>query len=307
MKDFNANNRETSADRRRGFSLMELLVVIAIIAVLIGMLLPAVQNSREAAARTRCANNLKQIGHALEMYTQDNGQKLPTSRISDRHATWAIQILPYLEQNNLFKQWNLAEIYYNQSATARLTPVPTYFCPSRRSPNTQPTASISGDVDDDPGPGPFTPGALGDYGANTGTQNCDGADCVGARNGAFRVGTDEFGNFVGAVSLSEITDGLSNTFFVGEKNVPRDKFGVGPIDCCFYNGDYWTCSTRSAGPNYPLANSAYDPSIVFGSYHPGNCQFLLGDGSVRPVANRTDPNILGLLANIADGQTVPDY
>ena len=300
------NGSEAKLYRRRGFTLIELLVVIAIIAVLIGLLLPAVQKVREAAARIRCSNNLKQIGLALHMYNSDN-ERLPPSRTSDLHATWAVLILPYLEQDSLYQQWNLPDIYYNQTAVARLTPVRTYYCTSRRTPTTAPTVSVAGDVNDDPGPGPHTPGALGDYAANTGTDNCDGADCVGAYNGAFRVGFDQFGSYIGAVALTEIADGLSNTFFVGEKNVPLNSFGIAPLDCSIYNGDYWLCSTRSAGPNFPLAKSTKDPSLSFGSYHSGICQFLLGDGSVRSVANSTDPNILGLLTNINDGQVVPNY
>ncbi len=140
----------------------------------------------------------------------------------------------------------------------------------------------------------MTPGALGDYGATTGTDNCDGADCVCAYNGAFRVGFDQFGKFIGAVKLAEISDGLSNTFFVGEKHVPLNNFGNGPLDCSFYNGDYYICSTRSAGPKFPLATSTSATTPVFGSYHPGICQFLMGDGSVRLLSNGTDPQILAL-------------
>jgi type II secretory pathway pseudopilin PulG len=285
---------------------LELLVVIAIIAVLLGLLLPAVQKVREAAARIQCANNLKQIGIALHLYHGDYN-RLPPSRLSDLHATWPVLILPYLEQDNLYRQWNLPLTYYDQTDTARLTPVPVYYCPSRRSPQTAPTASVSGDQNDDPGPGPHTPGALGDYAACTGTDNCDGADCAGAYNGAFRVGIDQNGRFIGPVAFGQITDGLSNTFFVGEKHVLPDGFGKGPLDCSLYNGDYYVCSTRSASPNYPLARSRTDATVGFGSYHPGTCQFLLGDGGVRSLSAGTDPRILALLANIADGQPVPDY
>jgi prepilin-type N-terminal cleavage/methylation domain-containing protein/prepilin-type processing-associated H-X9-DG protein len=298
---------KTCAQRRRGgFTLLELLVVIAIIAVLVGLLLPAVQKVREAAARLRCANNLKQVGLALHMYNSDFG-RLPPSRLSDLHATWAVLILPYLEQDNLYRQWSLPATYYDQSPTARLTAVAVYFCPSRRSPQTPPFASVSGDQFDDPGPGPHVPGALGDYGACTGTNNCDGADCTGAPNGAFRVNFDQFGRPVGSVRLAEITDGLSNTFFVGEKHVGQNTFGQGPLDCSLYNGDYWVCSTRSAGPNYPLVTLRTDTSPAFGSYHPGTCQFLMGDGSVRALATSTSPVILGLLAGIADGQPIPTF
>jgi type II secretory pathway pseudopilin PulG len=286
--------------------LIELLVVIAIMAVLTGLILPAVQKVREASARAQCQNNLKQIGLGIQMYTDING-KLPPSRMSDLHATWAVLILPFIEQDALFGQWVLPNTYYDQNAVARLTPVPIYFCPSRRTSRTAPTASVSGDSNDDPGPGPHVPGALGDYGACTGTDNCDGADCVGATNGAFRAEYNQFLKPIGAVRLVEIIDGLSNTFFVGEKHVTQGAFGTGPLDCSLYNGDYWVCSTRSAGPSYPLAQGRTDTNPRFGSYHTGVCQFLMGDGSVRRVPNGIAPDMLARLANIADGLTVPDF
>jgi len=298
--------------RRSAFTLVELLVVLAIIGTLTGLLLPAVQKVREAAARLQCSNNLKQIGLALHQYQGDHN-RLPPSRLSDLHATWAVLILPYLEQNNLYQQWNLPATYYDQSAVARKTAVPVYFCPSRRTAQTAPIVSLAGDQNDDNVMagniilGPHTPGALGDYGACTGTDNCDGADCTGARNGAFRAGYNQFGSSIGAVRFEEITDGLSNTFFVGEKHVQQNHFGVGPLDCSLYNGDYWVCSTRSAGPNYPLALSPSAGTAGFGSYHVGLCQFVMGDGSVRPLSITMDPKILALLANIADGQAIPDY
>ena len=119
----------------------------------------------------------------------DNYANLPPNRLSDLHATWAVLILPYIEQNNLYSQWDITQIYYDQSDAARLTQVPTYFCPSRRTSQSPPGHSISGDQNDDIGPGvlgPFVPGALGDYATCTGTDNCDGTDCDGyAYNGAF--------------------------------------------------------------------------------------------------------------------------
>jgi prepilin-type N-terminal cleavage/methylation domain-containing protein len=293
--------------RRRGaFSLIELLVVIAIIAVLIGLLLPAVQKVRESSNRTQCLNNLKQIGIALHNY-HSIYQRLPPSRLSDLHATWAVLILPYMEQDVLYRQWVVENTYYSQTDSARLSTVPNYFCPSRRTPAGAAAGSLSGDSNDDPGPGPHTPGALGDYGACTGTDNCDGADCIGARNGAFRVEYDQFGRYVGSVKMVEITDGLSNTFFVGEKHVTQNNFANGPLDCSLYNGDYPNCSTRSAGPKFPLAQSRTDTNPLFGSYHPGICQFLMGDGSVRPLSNGTDPSILALLADISDNQSIPPF
>ena len=289
---------------RRGFTLIELLVVLAILALLMALLLPAIQKVREAAARASCGNNLKQMGLAIHMYHSDYN-KLPPNRLSDLHATWAVLILPYLEQGNLYARWNLADTYYDQSDVARLTPVSIYFCPSRRTAQSPPNASISGDQNDDIGPtlGPLVPGALGDYGTCTGTDNCDGH----VYNGAFRAAQNQYGQSLGAVTFGQITDGLSNTFFVGEKHVHLRNFGRGVLDCSLYNGDYWVCSSRSAGPNYLLAQTPTDNVIGFGSYHPGICQFVMGDGSVRSLSNGTAPNTLALLANISDGQPLPDY
>src|SRR5580658_816138 len=107
---------------RRAFTLIELLVVISIISVLIGMLLPAVQKAREAAARISCTNNLKQIGLAMHNYAFDF-ERFPPSRQAEGLATWAVLILPYLEQSNLYNQWNIGLPYFQQNNIARMSPV----------------------------------------------------------------------------------------------------------------------------------------------------------------------------------------
>lgn len=128
---------------KSGFTLVELLVVIAIIGILISMLLPAVQNVREAARRTECMNNLRQVGLATISF-HDAHRAFPPARTADSNQvfplfakngpdSWFVRILPFVEQNNIYKEWDLTEKYANQPEVAVSTPVATFLCPSRHS------------------------------------------------------------------------------------------------------------------------------------------------------------------------------
>lgn len=132
---------EVKQNRKPGFTLVELLVVIAIIGILIGMLLPAVQSVREAARRTACLNNLRQIGLAVLSF-HDSRDAFPPARIATSNqvlpifarsapGSWAVYILPFIEQQNLFEEWDFNTRFSRQSEVAIKTPIDTFLCPTR--------------------------------------------------------------------------------------------------------------------------------------------------------------------------------
>ncbi|MHB1421983.1 MAG: DUF1559 family PulG-like putative transporter [Gemmataceae bacterium] len=305
-----------SGPRCLGFTLIELLVVIAIIAVLIGLLLSAVQKVRESAARTQCANNLKQIGLAMQNY-HGAYNCLPSTRLGLRFASWPVSILPFMEQDNLFQQWNLKENYYAQTVLAHEGQVKSYYCPSRRAP---PQLSI----DDSPHNGIpnsiVCPGALGDYACCGGTYANNPQVDLPACNGAMCIGIPQIVNGLcqnsqSQTTLLSITDGTSNTLLAGDKHVPQGKFGQSGNsltgDGSIYNGDYARNFCRLGGPNFPLGQGPFDVSANwsarFGSYHPGVCQFVFADGHTTTLVNSINANTLQLLAVRNDGQAIPDY
>lgn len=268
---------------RRGFTLIELLVVIAIIAILIGLLLPAVQNIREAANRIKCANNLKQLGLALHTYhdtagnfppggTQYSGQSMAPD--AERGMwNWTYHLLPFIEQDNLYKEPDFNKVY----AAA----VKTMYCPTRR-----PVQAYGGY-------------GKTDYAANAGTSN------LGA-NGFIGQG---FINGPTVVRMADITDGLSNTIAVGEKRLNTAELGNvyddnEPFVNSGWNDDYESYRTAV----YPAARDYSAPGVVpvsnteFGSAHPAGFNIALGDGSVRHLRYSVDLATLQHLCVRDDGQ-----
>jgi prepilin-type N-terminal cleavage/methylation domain-containing protein/prepilin-type processing-associated H-X9-DG protein len=285
--------------RRCGFTLIELLVVIAIISVLMGLLLPAVQKAREAANRMSCGNNLHQLGLAMHEY-HGSYNRLPPTRYMGASATWAVLILPYLEQDNLYTKWNLSRSYYLQSDLARQTAVKSYFCPSRRTSTSSPTVSQTGDVPSDGSSTANFPGALADYAVVVDPSGHDmaGKTCK-SMGGPFEAQT--------GTRFEDFLDGLSNTLLVGEKHVPIDHWGDGWWDCSTYNGDYYQCSCRAGGPFYPLTTNPWDQGWKFGSMHTHVVQFVFADGHVQALPDTINPYTLELLTLRNDGQIIPEY
>ena len=300
-------------EKRRAFTLVELLVVITIIGILIALLLPAVQSAREAARRTQCANNLKQIGLALHNFHYQNNA-FPMSRMACHHGTWASALWPFVEQATMADQWDPVKTFHMQPTANKQFQVPLYLCPTRRRP---PQLSKDGDGRLS---APHVPSALADYAACVGDGNDvssqwdyedAGADgvFVGDRTMVCQ-GSDPDFLYEGDtlyISFAEIRDGSSNTILVGEKHVPENGFGLlAHGDNSIYNPDRLETFGRFAGAGYGLARSPREGfNINFGSYHPGVCQFVLGDGSVRAFSNSIDTVILGYLANRRDGQPIP--
>lgn len=298
--------------RRCAFTLVELLVVIAIIGVLVALLLPAVQAARESARRSQCANHLKQLGLAVHHF-EDSHKTLPSSRLGPQHATWFVQIMPFMEQNMLYSRWDVTKSYYLQQPAARMTQVPEFYCPSRRAPmlSTQFEVSSTGVPDSQ-----AYPGALGDYAGNGGqfagsivdSPSCRGALCQAdaqLSNGQIVVSQSQ-------TRFRDIKDGTSHTLLAGEKHVPREKFGQsGPSwgDGAIYNGDFPRNFSRIAGlPKFDLGTGPGDLDgpwhCKFGSYHAGICQFVFTDGHLTSLSTSTDLDTLNRLAVRDDGRLV---
>ena len=304
-----------SVRSRAAFTLIELLVVIAIIAILIGLLLPAVQKIREAANRMKCSNNLKQIGLAVHNYHDTVGYLPRSAGTGYGYSTgnqnswsWLAQILPYVEQDNLFRTANLSNnpqpaLNASFAAPGQLTSaqiIKTYQCPSDGSNNRIWTDRAN--VAPQQMAGTNYKGVAGsNWCWGTYTNTGPTGDCNGLDNGNGTFYRSDFGN---QLTLAGISDGLSNTFFAGEA-IPEYDIHT---SWAFFNHATATCSIplnqRLPGMT-PGPNPGDWPNVYsFRSRHTGGGNFALADGSVRFLRDSIDITTYRNAASVSGGEVL---
>jgi prepilin-type N-terminal cleavage/methylation domain-containing protein len=322
---------QPSVCKRRGFTLVELLVVIAIIGVLVALLLPAVQAAREAARRSSCQNKMRQLAIALHNFHDARGKfppgaenaVYPKPRMSGATTfagtSWIVYILPYIEQQPLYKRYRFDLSYSStQNAAVGATIIPGLYCPSGPSPQqyTDPNSVVKGN------PTTHYYGVMGPAGLTNPTTNKIGAITysytVGdaTSNGAWSAHgiLSHYRETTGSAStnrivrVADVIDGTSATLMLAERSMhlPNGQTNDYRTWIRGNNGGSGACKCVT----YPINSTFYNGSnnfnhISFGSDHPGGCHFALGDASVRFLAETVDLSLYKAMASMNGGEVAP--
>ncbi len=293
---------------RRGFTLIELLVVIAIIAILIALLLPAVQQAREAARRSDCKNKMKQLGLALHNYHGIH-KVLPAGRFHSGIGTyrwgWMPMILPQIDQTAMYNKLNFnVNGWQGGNYDFFKTPMKVFLCPS------DPLGEVVREEEGFASPTWVLAqsdyaAVIGDYRNASGVGQTPGYGNVGYGNNRVR---GVMGRWGWGAKFKDVTDGQSNTFFLGEcigamcitQNWGTQSWGTTAHPINFRND--------SLAQTLPTqGNPRWDESIGFRSYHVGGCHFVMGDGSVRFISENISGVTYRALASRAGDEVVSDY